>query len=140
MQALPDRYRAALEKELDLIASVEEGNLPPGEICRQMAGENVLMDFCRTGSGAVSYTRVWPNPAREDLTVHYVLTAPRRVAITLHDLSGRFLTEIAGYRQQPAGAHQEKFALDREAVESGTYLVTIRTDQGEQGVQRIVVE
>lgn len=140
VQALPDRYRAALEKELDLIASVEEGNLPPGEICRQMAGENVLMDFCRTGSGAVSYTRVWPNPAREDLTVHYVLTAPRRVAITLHDLSGRFLTEIAGYRQQPAGAHQEKFALDREAVESGTYLVTLRTDQGEQGVQRIVVE
>lgn len=140
VNALPDRYRIPLEKELDLIASVEEGNLPPGEVCRQMAGENVLMDFCRAGSGAVSYTRVWPNPAREDLTVHYVLTAPRRVAITLHDLSGRFLKEIAEYRQQAAGAHQEKIALDGNTIGSGTYLVTIRTDQGEQGVQRIVVE
>lgn len=135
--ALPDRYRIPLERELQIIASVEDGTLPPGEVCRQMAGEDVIMDVCRSGSGAISYTRTWPNPASDNLTVHFALTEPRRVGITLHDLTGRFLQELTNLAQRSPGTHQERISLD--GVESGTYLLTIRTDKGEQAVQRIVV-
>lgn len=138
VSALPDRYRVPLEKELKLIASVEKGNMPPGEACKRMPGEAVLMDFCRSGSGAIAYARAWPNPAREKLTFNYVLNEPRHISITLHDLSGKFLGELTPCGSQTAGQHQQSINLDD--IASGTYLITLRTDQGEQSVQRIIVQ
>ncbi|MGE3799733.1 MAG: T9SS type A sorting domain-containing protein [Candidatus Kapaibacterium sp.] len=139
VKALPERYREQLQRELDAISSVEAEGLPSSEVCNRVAGETIL-GFCRSSSGAIHKSLIWPNPVQEDgeFTLSYVLDADRVVSVTLHDLSGRFLQEIAGEQSRTSGKHSESLYLKR--VQSGTYLVALRTDKGETAVQRIVVE
>ena len=139
VKALPERYREQLQRELDAISSVEAEGLPSSEVCNRVAGETIL-GFCRSSSGAIHKSLIWPNPVQEDggFTLSYVLDADRVVSVTLHDLSGRFLQEISGEQSRTSGKHSESLYLKR--VQSGTYLVALRTDKGETAVQRIVVE
>jgi len=137
LSALPDRYRIPLQKELDVIADVEQRKLPEGEVCVRLTGEPTFLGYCRKSSGALARTGVYPNPASERITCHYVLTESRDIRISLHDLSGRFLRSL-DERESQAGEHDDELSL--KGVESGAYLIAIRTDRGEQAVQRIIVQ
>ena len=136
---LPERYREPLRRELDVIASVEAEGLPSHEVCNRVAGETIL-GLCRSSSGAIRQTSVWPNPIQSDgeFTLNYELDADREVSLTLHDLSGRFIQEIRGAEKRKEGKQSESARLNN--VSSGTYLVAIRTEKGETAVQRIVVQ
>lgn len=139
VEALPQRYAAPLRAELDAIASVERDGLPPSEICNRIAGERPYLDLCRSAAGAVTASAVYPNPANagDDVTVSYRLSEPRTVTIGLHDLSGRFLKELAPPVDAPAGESTTTVSLD--GVGGGTYLIGVEAGEGETAVQRVVV-
>ena len=65
IDALPERYRDPLKRELDAIAAVEAEGLPSYEVCDRIAGESTFLDVCRSSAGAVEGTTVWPNPAKK---------------------------------------------------------------------------
>jgi hypothetical protein len=138
VSALPERYRIPLQKELDVIADVEAQCLTTGEVCQRLTGEPTFLDFCRKSGGAISSTSVYPNPASGPVTFRYLLTQPRRVAITLHNLSGGYIRELAGYQEESAGEHAMTF--DPQNLSSGTYMIAVRTSSGEQAVQRVIVQ
>ena len=139
VDALPERYREPLKRELDAIASVEAEGLPSHEVCERTAGEPTFLDVCRSSGGAVAGTTIWPNPVKPggDVTIRYRLTEPREVMISLHDLSGRFLQELSSEGTKDMGNHASNLSLD--GVNSGAYLVALRTDQGETAIQRVIV-
>ena len=139
INALPDRYRERLRRELDVISSVEAEGLPSFEVCNRIAGETIL-GFCRSSSGAVVASVVAPNPARagEEINLRFRLAESRSVGVTLHDLSGRFIRELLAERPEREGEHQARLSL--EGIDAGTYLVAVRTDRGETAVQRVVVQ
>jgi hypothetical protein len=69
--------------------------------------------------------------------VSYRLSEPRTVTIGLHDLSGRFLKELAPPVDMPAGESTTTVSLD--GVGGGTYLIGVGTGDGKTAVQRVVV-
>lgn len=138
VSALPDRYRIPLQQELDAITDVVECQMPVGQVCERLTGEKTFFDFCRKSSGAIATVQAYPNPASQQITCHYQLTNQRLVTITLHDLSGKFLRELMAEQSVTAGTHETQLQLGD--ITPGAYLIAVKTDTGDQAVQRIIVQ
>jgi hypothetical protein len=136
--ALPDRYRTTLQEELEVLADVEADRMKSSDACECLPGGPTVLGICRLSSGAVTSASLFPNPALGSTTIQYRLTQPRYVTITLNDMSGRYLRTLISGQELDAGAYQ--VALNLNEVQSGTYLVVVRTDRSEQAVQRLIVQ
>ena len=60
------------------------------------------------------------------------------MVITLHDINGNRLMELASAGNKSKGEHNISLSLGQ--VPSGIYLIAIQTERGEQAVQRLIVE
>lgn len=138
VSALPDRYRIPLQQELDAITDVVECQMPVGQVCERLTGEKTFFDFCRKSSGAIATVQAYPNPASQQITCRYQLTNQRLVTITLHELSGKFLRELKAEQSVTAGIHEVPLQLGD--ITPGAYLIAVKTDTGDQAVQRIIVQ
>jgi hypothetical protein len=136
--ALPDRYRHTLQEELEVLADVEADRMKSSDACECLPGGPTVLGICRLSSGAVTSASLFPNPALGATTVQYRLTQPRHVTITLNDMSGRYLRTLVSGQELNTGDYQ--VTLNLNEVQSGTYLVVVRTDRSEQAVQRLIVQ
>ena len=94
-------------------------------------------EACRMNQGALSSLFTYPNPASTDLNVMVNLGDARKIKINLLDLSGRPIKELLPLTLNEAGNKTFSFTLD--GISSGVYLLLVESAQGEQAVQRIVV-
>jgi hypothetical protein len=136
--ALPDRYRHTLQEELEVLADVEADRMNSSDACQCLPGGPTVLGICRLSSGAVTSASLFPNPAQNSTTIQYRLTQQRYVTITLNDLSGRYLKTLVSGEELNTGDYHVPLPLNE--VQSGTYLVVVRTDRGEQAVQRLIVQ
>lgn len=136
--ALPNRYRIPLQQELDVITDVVECKMPVGQVCERITGEKTFFDFCRKSSGSIAMVQAYPNPASNQVTCRYQLTNQRSVTITLHELSGKFLRELMAQQNVTAGIHEPELQL--RDIPPGAYLIAVKTNTGDQAVQRIIVQ
>ncbi len=142
LAALPERYRTALERELkasEKYSSLCDIQNPQErkEIENAIAGRP-FFDTWRSCAGVLSVKSVFPNPAREQSTVRFRLDAPRNITLSVHDIYGQRLSSIPRTNELPSGEHE--LLLDLTGRTAGIYLVVLTTDNGEQAVQRIIVE
>jgi len=108
---------------------------------------NDLLSLCYRAGGATAVpgdapadlpamaavTGAWPNPFNPSVTVSYALPRGGPARLTVHDLRGRLVAELA------AGAHAAGSFTTRwhgtdqsgRAVPSGVYLAVLRTAQGQ---------
>ena len=70
---------------------------------------------------------VYPNPARRELTVHYNLREDAAVRISLHDINGRFITDLCEPAFFDAGSHRESRSFDK--IRPGYYHVIMRVHE-----------
>lgn len=146
---LPADVRERVERETSLagrLRDVERAvNRSAPEVRASIAsdilatvGENPYLDVLRGAAGAVMESRIEPNPARERTLLSYRLSAPRTVSLTLHDIAGRHLRQLAP--AEPMDASLRTQEVDLRGLAPGIYLVVISTDRGERAVQRLIVE
>jgi hypothetical protein len=136
--ALPERYRGSLEREVSAITEVARDCGTVEQACDRIAGRPSYLEVCRVSSGAVNTATVAPNPAHERTTLSFRLAEPRRVAITLHDINGRYLRHLLYEEDRQAGEQSVEASL--AGLSQGAYLVAVRTERGEQAVARLIVE
>lgn len=136
---LPDRYRDALRKEVATIAAVQREKLPPGAACERLTGQPTYLDLCRTSSGALQAGSIAPNPAHDNITVGFHVTEPRGVSLSLHDMNGRFIRTLVELLRVDL-EQKVNLPVRIDGVKSGIYLVVVRSDRGEQLVQRLIVQ
>lgn len=135
--ALPARYRTGLQEELNAIADVVECNLPPREVCWRMTGEPSLLDYCKQSSGALRSLNVSPNPANGSVTVRYYLEHPRTVGASLYSIRGELVRDLVASAPMVAGEHSMSVALGN--IQAGAYMVVMRSVEGEQVSERLIV-
>lgn len=138
LDALPERYRVALESELSVMREVAEEHGTVEQACDRIAGRPSYLEVCRVSSGAVNAATASPNPAHGRTTVAFRLSEARRVSVTLHDLNGRYLRHLVFEEDRSAG--DQRVEADLDGVSQGAYLVAVRTSQGEQAVARLIVQ
>ena len=137
IEALPERYRSSLEREITTIAEVVRSNGNVEQACDRIAGRPSYLELCRVSSGAITGASVHPNPASDAATLSFHLKEDRIVSVTLHDLSGRYLNHIEQGENLHAG--DRTIPVDLSKLNKGAYLVAVRSTQGEQAVARLIV-
>lgn len=138
VDALPERYRRSLQKEMNVMADVHECNLPPSEACLRMTGEMSLLNFCGRASGALKGLSVSPNPASGTFTLRYSLDDRRLISAALYNMRGAYVRDIMPAAQLAAGAHSATVKL--KGVQPGAYIVLLHSEQGEQISERLIVQ
>ena len=69
---------------------------------------------------------IYPNPTERDFRIGFQLTRSAKVDLSVYDLQGRLVRELAKQEQFLPGQHQVQTQL--EGIASGTYLVEIRAN------------
>jgi len=133
LDILPSELRAKLQEELNLLENNNEScaNVP-------MTGEDKYLGVWQGCNGALENLRVFPNPTNGPVAVDLNLKEVRNLTITLHDISGRKIKNIQNSTNANVGSWTSKYNLSD--VRPGLYLIVVKSERGEQAVQRIVVE
>lgn len=83
-------------------------------------------------------TTVYPNPiSTNTTTLQYTLSEQSRVAVSLYNIQGQRIKELAVTDRLEKGKWIEQLSLGD--LQAGMYLLAVMTDKGEQSVQRIMV-
>jgi len=91
------------------------------------------------GSVPALAASIHPNPITQGTaTVEYTLDEPGRVAVSMYDVTGERVRELAVSEQREKGTWQQSISL--EGVESGIYLLAVTTDHGQQSVQPVILK
>jgi hypothetical protein len=133
VEKMPSRLRRQLEAEIKALSNSQD-------ICKSsaIAGEDTHFDVWRACSGAIENLNVYPNPANANVNVRYTLNDGQQVSIALHDMYGREIKSLSGNAMQAIGDYNQSFNV--EDVESGLYLVVVKTGNGAKAVQRVIIE
>lgn len=100
--------------------------------------DDAVMDVWSGCSGAIKEMRVFPNPANSDSKVEFELEDNRQVSIAVYDLSGKLIKKIKNSDSYSKGRITE--ALNLNGVNPGLYYVVVKSEIGEQALQRIIIE
>jgi hypothetical protein len=88
---------------------------------------------------ALQASSVYPNPVTSDIaTLDYTLREKRRVAVSVYDITGERVRNVAVSEQRDPGAWQENISLS--GIPDGYYLLAVTTDNGEQNIHPVVLK
>jgi hypothetical protein len=80
---------------------------------------------------------LYPNPANMYLFVNYTLSSSTNVSISILNLLGKVIAENISSHMANAGVNKESITLGD--IPPGVYIVLLKTDSGEQSIQRLAV-
>ncbi|HYM20748.1 MAG TPA: T9SS type A sorting domain-containing protein [Candidatus Kapabacteria bacterium] len=86
----------------------------------------------------ISNVTVFPNPAKTDATVHFTLSGEHSITLTLYDILGKRIADLGSFADLASGDHEEKLFVGN--VPPGIYLLAVTTAEGEQRIERIVID
>ncbi len=98
--------------------------------------ENTTADIDNI-SAAASSLNVYPNPAKENITLSYTLNEEANTEINLYSIDGRMISKLAS-GMVTSGEHIQDLKLPLE-IKPGIYLIQLIAN-GQSTVQRIVAE
>ena len=119
LDALPQKTRRSVERARGMAPSGEDASVSPHPIALVGAG-------------------MFPNPATSDhAMVEYTLNDERRVAVSVYDITGVRLRDIAVTEPRATGTYKD--AVSFEGIPNGYYLLAVTTDRGEQSVRPFIL-
>ena len=84
-----------------------------------------------------SEINVWPNPANVMSNMNFTLGQSTQVEVTVCDLAGREIMQV--YNGAVKAGVQNTATLNLDNVNSGVYLVVVKTQTGEALIKRLIV-
>ncbi|MCZ7557766.1 MAG: T9SS type A sorting domain-containing protein [Bacteroidia bacterium] len=119
LDLMPPRVRQAIERRKGMDSRIAHD-------------ESAVAKSLKTSS-------VYPNPVTSDIaTLDYTLREKRRVAISVYDITGERIRNVAVSEQREPGAWQENISLS--GIPDGYYLLAVTTDNGEQNIHPMVLK
>ncbi len=90
-------------------------------------------------SKGLDASSVFPNPVTQDVaTLDYTLREASRVAVSVYDITGERVKNVAVTDQRDPGNWKETFSV--AGIPDGYYLLAVTTDKGEQRIHPMVVK
>lgn len=133
LKKLPPNIIAKINPEL---AAINEQT----EYCDNAPIEknDAVMDVWSGCSGAIKNMRVFPNPATNSSKVEFNLEDSRMIWIAVYDLSGKLIKSLYKAVEYKKGNFDENLNLN--GITPGMYYVLVKSEKGEQALQRIIIE
>lgn len=128
--------RKILEKiNPELVALTEQNDHCENEPIEK---KDAVMDVWSGCSGAIKEMKVFPNPATSNSNVEFELEDSRVISISIYDLSGKLIKNVKTGMSLGKGNTSE--SLNLTGVNPGLYYVVVKSEKGEQALQRIIIE
>jgi hypothetical protein len=138
-ELLPERYRIPILHELDIIASVESGEISPQEACIALKGEKSYFDLCKLSTVNINNLVEYPNPLRGNtINLNFQLSEPSELSIDLYSYSGEFIRNLSPYSSYKPGNLSLRLQLDQPLPE-GIFMIVLSDKKGNQAIQKVVV-
>lgn len=119
LDALPQETRRSIERARGMAPSGDDASVSPHPI-------------------ALVGASMFPNPTTSDhAMVEYTLNDERRVAVSVYDITGTRLRDIAVTEPRATGTYKD--AVSFEGIPNGYYLLAVTTDKGEQSVRPFIL-
>lgn len=80
---------------------------------------------------------VFPNPSNSEITIGFNLSSTSALEFMLYDLQGKEVLNISDRKNYFKGHHQKQ--IDISNLESGTYLIRIKTKKGFTNFEKLVI-
>ncbi len=138
---LPEKYSDRIRDELKRIEVAEQRHKADSAtalIAQRERGEYRYTDVARAASGSVSILSVGPNPAHDHARIRFLLSDARDLSIVLYDMSGNRVAVLNQLNGMGSGEHEE--TIDCKDLPTGVYLITLVSNQGEQAIQRFIIQ
>lgn len=97
-----------------------------------------LVRYTNLNLAVLSFTKensllVYPNPIINETTFDYTLTNDSQISISLYDIEGKLMSEIAKDEVQSAGNH--KLNINMSSFASGSYILKLTNNIGQHSIQ-----
>ncbi len=136
---LPGRYRTPLAKELEYVELLESGQISAETACKGLADQESYLGICRFESPNIRDVNVYPNPGSgKNINLGFNLKSGCRIRISLHDLNGRYITDLLPATAAAKG--KKRFDFTAKNIQEGLYLISITTDRGEQATVKYIIK
>ncbi len=133
LEKLPSRLIQKINPELN--AADDQAEHCDNEPVKK---DDAVMDVWSGCSGAIKGMKLYPNPAVDQSSVELSLEENRNLSIAIYNLSGQLIKRIGTPTQYSKG--QLNKPLDLSGINPGLYYVVVKSELGEQALQRIIIE
>jgi len=133
LEKLPNRLIQKINPELN--AADDQAEHCDNEPVKK---DDAVMDVWSGCSGAIKGMKLYPNPAVDQSSVELSLEEDRNLSIAIYNLSGKLIKRIGTPTQYSKG--QLTKPLDLSGINPGLYYVVVKSEIGEQALQRIIIE
>ncbi len=133
LSKLPSKIKAKINPEL--MALTEQMDHCENEPIEK---KETVMDVWSGCSGAIKEMKVFPNPTTSNSNVEFELQDNRVISIAIFDLSGKLIKNVKS--GMSIGKGNTKELLNLTGINPGLYYVVVKSEKGEQALQRIIIE
>jgi hypothetical protein len=138
---LPEDHKNKLAPEINAIQTETA-------VCGPAPSEEAVMDVWRGCSGALKDLKLYPNPAVDKVNVQFELEDLRSYRISINDING---AEVKTFKTEDVFNNNfmnaqsveltgpQDITLNINDLKPGMYYVVVETQDGEQAVQRLIV-
>ncbi|MBM2816670.1 MAG: type sorting protein [Ignavibacteria bacterium] len=137
LDAIPIRFSKPLRKELGIFKKIETGEIKPNDACKELNGEQSFFGLCNFASGGIHEITLYPNPASGATSLKLHLIESRKIDISIYDQSGRMVRSIEQNMQLLIGT--QEYNIDLSGFNPGFYIISIKSDKGEEVIQKLFV-
>lgn len=95
-------------------------------ICRYHSENVGIINDIETMPGTIS---IFPNPAKDNVTVEYQLSSDQKISIDLLTVDGKIVEALLIDQNRTAGLHTEHITLP-ESLAAGTYFIRLSSEKG----------
>jgi hypothetical protein len=141
LSKLPLAIAQEIREEIKRIKQREEESQtsPSGTLLQErLTGEYKYTEVARSRNGSIEILSVGPNPAQSQATLRLRTYSSRSINVVLYDMSGTKISVLESSSALSIGEHT--IPLELANLPSGAYLISLISNQGEQAIERLIIQ
>jgi hypothetical protein len=90
-------------------------------------------DILSVDNQLVSDIKMYPNPAKNNITFDSLNTSNQIESITIHDVQGKLVSTHSNFEEQ-------LITISTESLTSGIYIIAISNTKGDRSIRKLIIE
>jgi hypothetical protein len=138
IEILPIETKHQIEEEIELSASIKEGEISPQEACDMLGDKESILGLCKLTPNNLSKLNLYPNPAHNQAKISFKLATDRYMKAVILDYTGSFIKDLTEWKEYDDGINE--ISLNLTGIKSGTYTIVLITEKNEQYKKKIIIK
>ena len=136
-ETTPDNYEISFIENLSGLGISAFGEDVNGELyvvsLFQGSISKIVQDNLSVEDQSINDIKMYPNPAKNNLTFDLLNTSNQVESITIHDVQGKLMATYSSFEEQ-------LITISTEMLSTGLYLIEIKDSKGKRNIRKLIIE